>query len=65
SFNPYAINSSSGACGLGQALPCSKMKCDLSDTACQISWTINYIKDRYGNPTNAYRFWLNQYPRWY
>src|SRR5690606_25084095 len=26
SFNPMIINKSSGACGLAQALPCSKMK---------------------------------------
>lgn len=30
-----AINPESGACGLGQALPCSKLPCSLKDYGCQ------------------------------
>lgn len=46
-LNPMAVNKSSGACGLFQAYPCSKMKCDLIDVDCQIEWGKNYIKNRY------------------
>lgn len=47
--NQYAINKNSGACGLGQALPCSKMGCDLSDYQCQDNWFTNYCLQRYGS----------------
>ena len=56
--NPGAINRSSGACGLGQALPCSKMGCSLSDYACQDAWFTNYMRSRYGTWANAKAFWL-------
>ncbi len=60
-FNPNAINRSSGACGIPQALPCSKIA-DHSTTG-QITWGLGYIQSRYGNPANAWRFW--QTHRWY
>ncbi len=56
SGNQYAINKSSGACGLGQALPCSKLPCELSDYNCQDVWFTNYMKNRYGSWTNAMQF---------
>lgn len=52
-----AINASSGACGLGQALPCSKLPCSLSDYACQDAWFTNYAMARYGSWDNAAAFW--------
>ena len=55
---PGAINKASGACGLGQALPCSKMGCGLADYACQDAWFTNYMKSRYGSWLNAKAFWL-------
>lgn len=55
-WNPYAVNSSSGACGLGQALPCSKMDCEKWDYECQVRWIANYIDNRYGTPTEALAF---------
>lgn len=55
--NPGAINKSSGACGLGQAWPCSKMKCSLSDYACQDAFFTNYAVTRYGSWENAWAFW--------
>lgn len=61
-FNPLAQNKKSSACGIFQATPCSKLKCDLSDVDCQISWGINYIKNRYGTPTQALNHWLAQVP---
>lgn len=54
---PTAINASSGACGLGQALPCSKMPCSLSDYACQDTFFTNYMLNRYGSWAAAEAFW--------
>lgn len=46
-------NASSGACGLGQALPCSKMGSAYGTAEGEIAWTINYIKARYITPQRA------------
>lgn len=59
--NPGAINKASGACGLGQALPCSKMPCSLSDYACQDTFFTNYMLQRYGSWENAKAFWLRMH----
>lgn len=56
--NPGAINASSGACGLGQALPCSKMPCSLSDYVCQDQFFTSYMLSRYGSWENAQAFWI-------
>jgi cell division protein FtsB len=64
--NSYAVNASSGACGLGQSLPCSKVlnACgSLSNVQCQIDWVHNYTIARYGSPYNAYIFWTQNH--WY
>lgn len=61
SWNPQAVNKSSGACGLFQALPCSKM--GGMELANQIKWGVNYIKQRYGTPTAALAFHLQH--GWY
>lgn len=55
-FNPGAINPSSGACGLGQALPCSKMACELSDVDCQLKWVESYVLRRYGSFKESINF---------
>lgn len=60
-WNPQARNRSSGACGIPQALPCSKIP-DMSPQG-QIEWGLQYIKQRYGTPTNAWNFWLKHH--WY
>lgn len=52
-----AINASSGACGLGQAWPCSKMPCSLSDYACQDAFFTNYALTRYGSWDAAWAYW--------
>jgi hypothetical protein len=66
-WNPLAVNRSSGACGLGQSLPCSKMSGYGADYATngtvQVNWTIDYIKNRYGNPNGARVFWNSH--NWY
>lgn len=60
-FNPKALNKSSGACGIFQSLPCTKMlSTSLQD---QVQWGFNYIKVRYGTPNNAWAFW--QTHGWY
>ena len=56
SMNLLAVNSTSGACGLFQAWPCSKLPCNLEDIDCQMNWGKEYIEDRYGSPANALLF---------
>jgi phage protein D len=55
-----ATNPSSGAYGIPQALPGSKMASEGSDwrtnPATQIIWGIKYMKDRYGSPCGAWSF---------
>jgi hypothetical protein len=63
SLNNFAINPKSGACGLGQAYPCSKMNCTLDNVDCQIDWIHNYISNRYGNVKNALDFHIKH--NWY
>lgn len=54
-----AKNPSSGACGIVQALPCSKLPCGLTikDVECQIRWGLSYVEQRYGSGTQALNFW--------
>jgi transglycosylase-like protein with SLT domain len=56
----HATNPSSGAYGIPQALPASKMASVASDwrtnPATQIIWGIEYMKDRYGSPCAAWGF---------
>ncbi|MFH8569051.1 transglycosylase SLT domain-containing protein [Streptomyces sp. NPDC017993] len=67
SWNYQASNASSGAYGLVQALPGSKMSSAGSDwqtnPATQIKWGLNYMNDRYGSPCGAWSFW--QANNWY
>lgn len=67
SWNYKAVNPSSGAYGLFQALPASKYSSVGSDwrtnPATQIKWGLNYMNDRYGSPCEAWTFW--QANRWY
>lgn len=57
-WNNKARNPSSGAYGIPQALPPSKMGPDAnppkSDPAAQIDWGLGYIKGRYGSPNAAW-----------
>ncbi len=48
SWNPNAVNPSSGACGLVQALPCSKLGPNWNDPVVALQWGDNYVKQRYG-----------------
>lgn len=62
-WNPAAVNPTSGACGLAQALPCSKISGDWSDPVNALRWQHGYVQDRYGSYAEAYAFW--QANRWY
>jgi hypothetical protein len=64
-----AYNGASGATGIPQALPGSKMASAGADwrtnPATQIRWGLGYIKSVYGSPANAYGRWLARSPHWY
>ncbi|MEV5319162.1 peptidoglycan DD-metalloendopeptidase family protein [Streptomyces sp. NPDC052687] len=66
-----AENPSSGAYGIPQSLPASKMASAGPDwrtnPATQIRWGLSYIKNRpdYGSPAAAYQKWLSRSPHWY
>ncbi|MGW2957459.1 aggregation-promoting factor C-terminal-like domain-containing protein [Streptomyces sp. NPDC001220] len=66
-WNYQAVNASSGAYGLFQALPGSKMSSVGADwqtnPATQIKWGLNYMNSRYGSPCQAWSFW--QANSWY
>jgi hypothetical protein len=68
-WNHKATNSSSGAYGIAQSLPASKMASagpDWRDNpATQIKWGLGYIKDTYGSPCNAWAQWQARSPHWY
>ncbi|MFD9431571.1 transglycosylase SLT domain-containing protein [Streptomyces sp. NPDC060002] len=61
-WNYQAVNPSSGAYGLVQAYPGSKMSSAGADwrtnPATQIKWGLNYMNDRYGSPCDAWDYWL-------
>lgn len=66
-WNAKAKNKRSGACGIAQAHPCSKMKKYGKDykTNCkvQIKWGLDYIKKRYKTPTKAWKHFKKK--KWY
>ena len=63
-WNMHAYNTSSGACGIVQALPCGKIP-NPKDVRSQIEWGLGYIAARYGSPSAALGFWQSQSPHWY
>jgi uncharacterized protein YabE (DUF348 family) len=62
-WNPNAINKSSGACGLAQALPCSKVPGNPYNPVDSLNWMNGYVNGRYGGWEGAYNFW--QVKHWY
>lgn len=66
-WNPLAANPSSGAYGIPQSLPGSKMASAGSDwktnPKTQINWGLNYIQGRYGSPCSAWAH--SQSTNWY
>ncbi len=67
SWNVTAVNPSSGAYGLAQALPGSKMASAGADwrtnPTTQIKWALDYMNTRYGSPNAAWAFWQTHH--WY
>jgi hypothetical protein len=68
-WDPTAVNPSSGAAGLAQALPPSKYPAGAwpyrgkSSAVKQLQWMVQYIQGRYGNPAGAIA-WHNAH-NWY
>lgn len=56
-WNPNATNPSSGACGLIQAYPCSKVPGSGYDPVANLTWANGYAQGRYGSWQQAYDFW--------
>jgi resuscitation-promoting factor RpfB len=67
SWNVYALNPTSSAYGIPQAVPGSKMASAgpnwQSNARTQIRWGLRYIKSRYGSPAAAWDHEVNQ--GWY
>ena len=63
SWNPSARNPSSGACGLAQVYPCSKIGSSWDDPVASLKWQYNYVSSRYGGYQGAYNFWSRNH--WY
>lgn len=66
-WNANAHNKSSGAHGIPQSLPASKMSSEGNDYYTngytQIRWGLKYIKERYGSPSAAWQHFQNK--NWY
>jgi hypothetical protein len=66
-WNKYAMNPYSGAYGIPQALPGSKMASAgpnwRSNASTQIRWGLRYIRARYGSPRRAWNH--SQATGWY
>lgn len=60
-WNPNATNKSSGACGLIQAYPCSKVPGNGYDPVDNLRWANGYATGRYGSWSAAYDFWTRNH----
>lgn len=61
--NPNAVNPSSGACGLGQQLPCGKWAHTWNEPVGALKDMNGYVMGRYGSWQNALNFHLAN--NWY
>lgn len=65
-WNPNALNPSSGAFGIPQALPAGKIPGGRNASPqAQIDWGLEYIMQRYGSPSKAWAFETSHTPNWY
>lgn len=62
-WNPNAVNASSGACGLGQQLPCGKWAGQWNNPIHALRAMNQYVLARYGSWQNAVGFWNKNH--WY
>lgn len=60
-WNPNAVNKSSGASGLVQALPCGKVPGSCFNPVDNLKWADGYAKGRYGSWAGAYNFWISNH----
>jgi len=64
-YETTARNARSGAYGIPQALPATKMAAAGVDwktnPVTQIVWGLNYISARYGSPCGAWSYWVRHY----
>jgi soluble lytic murein transglycosylase-like protein len=56
SWNPNAVNDSSGAAGIAQRISGYGKGYEADRPKQQIRWLLNYIRDRYGTPQDALAF---------
>lgn len=59
-WRPGIINPTSGACGLAQSLPCSKIAragLDWKNPVHALQWQYKYVKERYGDYNKALAYW--------
>ena len=63
-WNPKS-HSSSGACGIPQALPCSKIAAAYGENTWenQVKWGLKYIQNKYGSASKAWSYFQNN--GWY
>ena len=65
----YKAENPSGAYGIPQSLPASKMASVGADyrtnPITQITWGMDYIKNSYGSPCSALSSWNSRSPHWY
>ncbi len=72
-WSPTVVNPTSGAYGIPQALPASKLADPAqgggpdwqASAATQIRWGLDYIAGRYGTPCGAWQFETSHVPNWY
>ena len=62
-WNPNAVNKGSGACGLGQQLPCGKWAGAWNDPVAALRAMTAYVNGRYGGWAGANAFWNQNH--WY
>lgn len=60
-WNPSAVNASSGACGLGQQLPCGKWAGAWNDPVAALVAMQGYALGRYGSWASAYNYWITNH----
>ncbi|MDD7962730.1 transglycosylase SLT domain-containing protein [Microbacterium thalli] len=60
-WNPNATNASSGACGLVQAYPCSKVPGSGYNPVDNLQWANGYAVGRYGSWAAAHAFWTSNH----
>ncbi len=64
-FYAYAANPTSNARGIPQNINGWSASYQPGNASQQITWGLNYIAGRYGNPCAAWAFEMSHYPNWY